>query len=148
MRVSWSFDVRVPIDAVFEYYRDPVRSLLRDVPTFEVVGDGDFLRRAPMRIRGSGLKNDWVAQLIDNDPPQRIVVRVWPDGAAKPSVVWTHEFAASKGGTAVTASVEGPTSRGAELFFVIAHPFELLARRRWARRQASAIVGAYAANQI
>jgi len=146
MNVAWSYVVPVPTEAVFEYYRDPVRSFVRDVPAYRLAEREDFLAGSPVRIRGEGSRPDWTAQLIESEPPRRIVIRVWPSAAPDRALLWTHRFEAARNGTAVTVSVEGPTSHRAGIFFALARPFEAIARRRWVRKEIASVTAQYAAN--
>lgn len=148
MQSQTSFYVGVPIEAVFRHYADPRQRFLAAAPGYVFEADGEILNGGVARLRGPGLKPDWLARVVEYEPPRRVAVRVWSEDRPETAGTWAYELAPEGAGTRVTCNAEHHSGHSSEVVATLLQPFARLMNARWERKEAAAIQERYGRGEL
>lgn len=148
MDVHQQFELRVPIEAAFEYLSDPNRAMELLDPRFRVEWQGPMAVGTAFHLVAPNPKDHFDGAVDEFDPPRRVAYRMWVTSEPARRATVQMDFMPTASGTRIvgTATMTGRGAAERAAQWVI-RPFLAIVQRRGARKLVRAIESDYAAAQ-
>lgn len=148
VRMTLSFLVDVPIEAVFRYLSDPSLMTAQLAPTYTIEPQGQIAEGNELTLGGPGMALPWHMRVVGVKPPTLIEMLVWgedhPDRVGHAS----YDLESTGQGTKVRGTMQTRLGWRLEAGMLLMRPFLTLQARRGNRRIAAAIESRYRSGRL